>query len=82
MTLFSFGPDDWDEPKEDDETEDLVALGMTVRGPDDADVLEDDEETVKPVVTEDDEEIVDGLAALEKLEKELEEPELEIGEDE
>ncbi|MFA5935352.1 MAG: hypothetical protein WC787_00635 [Patescibacteria group bacterium] len=73
------------------EEEDLGALGMSVKEADaldsDAEDVEDeeDDDVEKPVVASpvvDDEEPLDGLAALEKMEKELDEPEIDVGDEE
>ena len=84
MTYVTFGPDDWDEQKKDDDNEeDLQALGMTIQDSDDVEEDADDvSDVTPPAAAEDDEEPLDGLAALEKLEKELEVDDVDLGEDE
>lgn len=86
MATYAVGPDDWDDQKkEDDNEEDLQALGMTIRDSDAAAVDDEDEDAVPvvPIVADDaDEEPLDGLAALEKLEKELQVEAVDLGEDE
>lgn len=95
MTTFLSAPGDWGASTTDEEAEDLAALGMSIKDADaldkDADALdhgeEDDEllevglEPVLPAALHDDEP-QDGLAALQKMEEELDEPELDLGEDE
>jgi hypothetical protein len=83
MTMPIHGPSDWDDQPED-EAEDLAALGVSVK---EAGVEEDLEETLIeepsiPGATEEAEEPLDALAQLDKLEKELDEPPIEIGDDE
>lgn len=74
--MLSFAaPEDWESP-EDEVAEDLAALGMTVKASDDIDEDEEDVAiippgTVIPDVVEEEDEPLDGLARLEKLEKEL-----------
>lgn len=85
MTTTLHGPGDWDANDTDDEAEDLGALGMSVKDADKLDVIDDEEEgadTPVPAAAVDEEEPKDGLALLDELEKELEEPEIDLGEDE
>lgn len=82
MTMIPRGPNDWDDEAAD-EIEDLGALGVSVKDAGDEDiedVLMEEPSAGAAVAVE--EEPVDALARLEKLEKELDEPPLEIGGDE
>lgn len=90
MTMLSSAPQDWDdEPAEKEQEEDLGELGMSIKEPDaaaDDEVLDDaDDEVIVPVVAAEDaekaEEILDGLAELERLEAELKEAEKENAEE-
>ena len=84
MTMPIAGPGDWDDEKAD-EAEDLGALGVSVKDAGDEDDVEKtlEEEIVVPLAAvPEEEEPVDELARLELLEKELQEPPLEIGDEE
>ncbi|MEO5927311.1 MAG: hypothetical protein ABIO72_01280 [Patescibacteria group bacterium] len=87
--------DDWeDEPKKDDE-EDLGALGMSVKDADSTGSVDDEDEeeekgkeedadedvTEKKEAPLEEDEPLDGLAALERMEKELEKDEIDVGGD-
>lgn len=84
MTTSLHAPGDWDANDTDDEAEDLGALGMSIKDADKLDVVDDEEETgvPAPVAVAVDDEPKDGLALLDELEKQLEEPEIDLGEDE
>lgn len=86
---------DWEDEPKDSEEEDLGALGMSVKDADsagsvdddddeeaDKDEDEDEEDGEEKKSDEDEDEPVDGLAALEKMEKELETNEIDVGDEE
>ncbi len=87
--MLSSAPQDWDDEPAQKEEEDLGELGMSIKEPDavaDDEVLDDaDDEVIMPLVAADDtekaEEILDGLAELERLEAELKEAEKENSEE-
>jgi hypothetical protein len=81
QTTFS-APGDWDDEEKQTDEEDLGALGMSVKDGDDE--IEEEEETSPLPAATVEEEPLDGLAALEKMEAELkdDEPEIDVGEEE
>jgi len=84
QTPFS-APNDWDDEDKKNDEEDLGALGMSVKDADADDEIEDEETaTPLPVTAVEEEEPLDGLAALEKMEAALkdDEPEIDVGEEE
>ncbi len=85
FSVFRGPSDDWDPQGYDDtEGENLTALGMHSTDDKDVDLEEDEDATAKKaeaviVPIEDEEEEVDGLKALEKLERELKVESLSLG---
>ena len=70
----------------DTEEDELASSGMHVVGDTDADQADDaDENTLsvpKPIDPDEEDETTDGLARLEAMEKTLDEPPIDLGEDE